>query len=111
MSSLQHQMNQMMSVINAPTKICNLCGGGHSAQDCQEGNPFAQPEQVNFTNNYQRGQGNSFQRPYSQTYNPNWRNHPNYRGITMVMCSNNNRRDSSRSKCQMTCWQDICRRT
>src|SRR3954470_10656680 len=77
MSTLQQQMNQMMSVINAPTKICNLCGGGHSASDCQVGNPFAQPEQVNFTNNYQRGQGNSFQSPYSQTYNPNWRNHPN----------------------------------
>ena len=43
MSTLQQQMNQMMSVINAPTKICNLCGGGHFAQDCQEGNPFAQP--------------------------------------------------------------------
>src|SRR5436189_3298417 len=77
MSTLQQQMNKMMSVINAPTKICNLCGGGHSASDCQVGNPFAQPEQVNFTNNYQRGQGNSFQSPYSQTYNPNWRNHPN----------------------------------
>src|SRR3954471_7986378 len=77
MSTLQQQMNQMMSVINAPTKICNLCGGGHSASDCQVGNPFAQPEQVNFMNNYQRGQGNSFQSPYSQTYNPNWRNHPN----------------------------------
>src|SRR3954467_4553846 len=70
-------MNQMMSVINAPTKICNLCGGGHSAPDCQVSIPFAQPEQVNFTNNYQRGQGNSFQSPYSQTYNSNWRNHPN----------------------------------
>src|SRR5438270_6466734 len=77
MSTLQQQMNQMMSVINAPTKICNLCGGGHFASDCQVGNPFAQPEQVNFTNNYQRGQENSFQSPYSQTYNPNWRNHPN----------------------------------
>src|SRR4051812_31870398 len=77
MSTLQQQMNQMMSVINTPTKICNLCVGGHSAQGRQEGDPFAQPEQVNFTNNYQRGQGNSFQSPYSQTYNPNWRNHPN----------------------------------
>src|SRR3954465_6303173 len=70
-------MNQMMSVINAPTKICNLCGGGHFAQDCQKGNPFGQPEQVNFTSNYQRGQGNSYGSPYSQTYNPNRRNHPN----------------------------------
>src|SRR3954464_3993421 len=57
-------MNQMMSVINAPTKICNLCGGGHSSRDC-------------FTSNYQRRQGNSYGSPYSQTYNPNWRNHPN----------------------------------
>src|SRR3954462_3939279 len=30
MSTLQQQMNQMMSVIAAPAKICNLCGGGHS---------------------------------------------------------------------------------
>src|SRR5436190_23980450 len=77
MFTLQQQMNQMMSVITATAKICNLCGGGHSTQDCQEGDLFAQPEQVNFTSNYQRGQGNSYGSPYSQTYNPNWRNQPN----------------------------------
>ena len=32
------------------------------------------PESVNFVGNYQRNQNN----PYSNTYNPGWRNHPNF---------------------------------
>ncbi|KAF7152131.1 hypothetical protein RHSIM_Rhsim01G0069400 [Rhododendron simsii] len=43
--------------------------------DCQVGNPFANngSEQANFVSNYQL-QNN----PYSNTYNPGWRNHPNF---------------------------------
>ena len=54
---------------------CELCGGGHQSMDCQVGNPFAQSaEQANYVNNF-RGQPNN---PYSGTYNPGWRNHPNF---------------------------------
>ncbi|KAG5513007.1 hypothetical protein RHGRI_038576 [Rhododendron griersonianum] len=49
--------------------------GNHMGVDCQVGNPFANnsSEQANFVSNYQR-QNN----PYSNTYNPGWRNHPNF---------------------------------
>ena len=60
---------------------CNLCSGPHESVDCQAGNPFAprSSEQVSFVNynrnfnNQPRPQNN----PYSNTYNPHWRNHPN----------------------------------
>src|SRR5262249_15210347 len=56
---------------------CELCGTpGHKSIDCQTGNPFAQPiEQVDYTGNFQRPPQNN---PYSNTYNPGWRNHPNF---------------------------------
>ncbi|KAL5574885.1 hypothetical protein UlMin_016584 [Ulmus minor] len=58
-----------------PTAECDLCGGNHASIECQVGNPFASPnaEQANYVSNYQRPQHN----PYSNTYNPGWRNHPN----------------------------------
>jgi hypothetical protein len=52
----------------AVTPSCELCGTpGHTNADCQllAGIPT---NQVNYT------QGN----PYSNTYNPGWRNHPNF---------------------------------
>src|SRR3954468_16901244 len=60
MSLMQQQLSQIVSAINPLTKICELCGGAHSSRECQVGNPFAQPEQVNYMNNYQRGAGNSY---------------------------------------------------
>src|SRR4051812_27774458 len=78
MSLMQQQLSQIVSAINPLTKICELCGGAHSSQECQVGNPFAQPEQVNYMNNYQRGPGNSYGQYNQNQYNPNWRNnHPN----------------------------------
>ncbi|KAL5574623.1 hypothetical protein UlMin_016322 [Ulmus minor] len=58
-----------------PTAECDLCGGNHASVECQVGNPFASPnsEQANYVSNFQRPQHN----PYSNTYNPGWRNHPN----------------------------------
>src|SRR5262249_16080952 len=57
--------------------MCDLCGTpGHKSVECQAGNPFAQPmEQVDYAGNFQRPQQNN---PYSNTYNPGWRNHPNF---------------------------------
>src|SRR3954471_12211748 len=75
MSSIQQQLSQMMSAMNAPVKNCDFCGGGgHQSKDCQKGNPFAPAEQANYMQNFQRGQGNF---NGNQFYNPNWRNHPN----------------------------------
>ena len=54
---------------------CEYCGGGHPTLECQ--GSYSQDtsiEQLNALNNFQRSQGN----PYSNTYNPGWRNHPNF---------------------------------
>ncbi|XP_073036308.1 uncharacterized protein [Primulina eburnea] len=56
--------------------FCVKCGGEHDVQDCQDGNPFYVPEgapvkQVGFQNRPRND-------PYSNTYNPGWRNHPNF---------------------------------
>ena len=57
---------------------CEIYGAGHSIVECQNTNPYSQGcsiEQLNALNNYNgRPQGNS----YSNTYNPRWRNHPNF---------------------------------
>ena len=56
--------------------ICDFCGGGHPNHECQTGNSFSNysmPEQANFVNNFCRPNN-----PYSETYNPGWRNHPNF---------------------------------
>ncbi|XP_052199599.1 uncharacterized protein LOC127806389 [Diospyros lotus] len=56
---------------------CELCGrGGHASVDCQVGNPFSSSlsEQANFIS---YGGNRSNFNPYSNTYNPGWRSHPN----------------------------------
>ena len=56
------------ATVAAVTPNCEICGNpGHAAQECQvlAGLP---PDQVNYA------QGN----PYSNTYNPGWKNHPNF---------------------------------
>ncbi|XP_052172200.1 uncharacterized protein LOC127788130 [Diospyros lotus] len=56
---------------------CELCGrGGHASVDCQVGNPFSSSssEQANFIS---YGGNMSNFNPYSNTYNPRWRSHPN----------------------------------
>ncbi|KAG9444943.1 hypothetical protein H6P81_016283 [Aristolochia fimbriata] len=54
--------------------ICGTCVGGHANFECQ-GNVYAlnsMPEQTNFVGNSRRMD------PYSNTYNPGWKNHPNF---------------------------------
>ena len=55
--------------------VCDHCARNHSSVNCQMGNPFAQLSygQANYVSNFQR-QNN----PYLNTYNPGWRNHPNF---------------------------------
>nr|XP_009605463.1 uncharacterized protein LOC104100013 [Nicotiana tomentosiformis] len=51
--------------------FCEVCGEGHTSDACP-----ANPESVYFVDNANRGQANHNQ--YGNTYNPNWRNHPNF---------------------------------
>ncbi|XP_070046579.1 uncharacterized protein [Nicotiana tomentosiformis] len=76
-STLTNQVNKMTLVINKqqaqPVQhvqlFCKVCGEGHTS-DLSPVNP----EFVYFVGNANRGQTNQ----YGNTYNPNWRNHPNF---------------------------------
>lgn len=56
---------------------CDFCAGNHASNECQVRNTFASTssslEQVNYLAGNHRQQNN----PFSKTYNPGWRNHPN----------------------------------
>ncbi|KAH9686774.1 hypothetical protein KPL70_014506 [Citrus sinensis] len=64
-----------LNVSAIQTQVCELCGGNHTSVNCQVGSPFASSsaEQAHYVANFQRQQNN----PYSNTYNPAWRNHQN----------------------------------
>ena len=75
-AALSRKMDSLSSKFESkPTVQCDLCGGNHASIECQTGNPFASPnaEQENYVSNFQKPQNN----PYSNIYNPGWRNHPN----------------------------------
>ena len=74
-----------VSVIQFQPQVCNLCGGCHSSGECQVG-------QANYVNNFQKSNN-----PYSSTYTPAWKNHPNLSWetattwwIPTTSCSTNN---------------------
>ncbi|CAL9018499.1 unnamed protein product [Prunus brigantina] len=46
----------------------------HPSSECTTGNPFASVEQVNQVAEFNRQRND----PYSNMYNPGWRNHPNF---------------------------------
>ncbi|XP_073017528.1 uncharacterized protein [Primulina eburnea] len=54
--------------------FCDKCGGEHDVQDCQDGNPFYVPEGAKHVGFQNRPRND----PYSNSYNPGWRNHPNF---------------------------------
>jgi len=57
--------------------VCQICETNeHSTNDCPTLTSFKEylHEQAHASNSFQRPNHN----PYSQTYNPGWRNHPNF---------------------------------
>lgn len=59
------------------TEVCSLCASPmHTTQMCPStaGYPECYAEQANALNNF----GKPFASPFSETYNQNWRNHPNF---------------------------------
>ncbi|XP_031277994.1 uncharacterized protein LOC116136420 [Pistacia vera] len=57
--------------------MCDFCGEDHPNHECQSGNMFAinsMHDQANYVSNFRWPNNN----PYSETYNPVWRNHPNF---------------------------------
>ena len=73
--SIDRLTNQNISAVHqSPT--CAICiGGDHLAINCNWGKSTeGDAEQVNVLNNNYRLQNN----PYSNSYNPGWKNHPNF---------------------------------
>jgi hypothetical protein len=73
--SINHLTNQNVSAVHQ-LPICAICGGGDHLTINYNwgGSAKGDAEQVNVLNNNYRPQNN----PYSNTYNPEWRNHPNF---------------------------------
>jgi hypothetical protein len=54
---------------------CSVCASPmYQAQNCSSMTVFSEMEQVNAFNNFQKQSSG----PYSESYNPGWRNHPNF---------------------------------
>ena len=67
-----------MNVVNSSAPLpCEICGSiDHLTLNYQVGSLFAQDtNEVNYVNNFNPRPTND---PYSSTYNPGWRNHPNF---------------------------------
>ncbi|KAK8713279.1 hypothetical protein V6N13_148500 [Hibiscus sabdariffa] len=69
-------ITNMLKNLQKPTDVrdakalsCVLCEGNHQANDCPTMN-----ESASYVGNYNRNANN----PYSNTYNPGWRQHPNF---------------------------------
>ncbi|KAL2518182.1 Uncharacterized protein Adt_14429 [Abeliophyllum distichum] len=73
METLKHF--QLANMIQMSLPICATYGTNHQSSECPLATTEASlPEQAACAQNFQRQQNN----PYSQTYNPRWRNHPNF---------------------------------
>ena len=74
MTALSNKLEHL-NVSAIHTQVCELCGGNYTSVNCQVGSPFvsSSAEQAHYVSNYQRQQNNL----YSNTYNPDWRNHLN----------------------------------
>jgi hypothetical protein len=58
-----------------PIESCSICASlMHQAHNCPSMTVFSEMEQVNAFNNFQKQSSG----PYSESYNPGWRNHPNF---------------------------------
>ncbi|GAU44803.1 hypothetical protein TSUD_291960 [Trifolium subterraneum] len=64
--ALQMQVNAVRDV------KCSLCGQGHANGECFP----AGSEEALYLSNFKKSNPNN--NPYSNTYNPGWRNHPNF---------------------------------
>jgi hypothetical protein len=69
-------MGKPINAVNTfPIDSCSVCASPlHQAQNCPSMTIFSKMEKVNTFNNFQKHSTG----PYSESYNPGWRNHPNF---------------------------------
>ena len=76
--NLNKKFDSLMSInsVKSSNGVCDICAGIHCSIDCpmRESFPDYMQEQVNQVNDFNRQRNN----PYSNTYNPGWRQHPNF---------------------------------
>lgn len=68
---LTKQIMNLTGKAPATNEVCGICAGPHRDIECQENTLLVPDEQANYI---QRPQNN----PFSNTYNPGWRNHPRF---------------------------------
>jgi len=81
MDSMTQKLDKLnVNAVNscAPFPLCDRCGAlDNVTENCQVGNPFASPhvEHVAYVSNFQPRSSHD---PYSNTYNPSWKQHSNF---------------------------------
>ncbi|XP_073049469.1 uncharacterized protein [Primulina eburnea] len=69
-------MNVNQTAMRLQEIFCEKCGGDHYVKDCQDSGPFYANEEAPV--NQVEVQNRPRNDPYSNTYNPGWRQHPNF---------------------------------
>ncbi|VVA32708.1 Hypothetical predicted protein, partial [Prunus dulcis] len=76
-ASLEKKLDSMLNMVPKIAEVCAICNiPGHPTYQCSasEAYPEFVQEQVNLMNSYNQRPRND---PFSNTYNPGWRDHPN----------------------------------
>ncbi|KAI5351515.1 hypothetical protein L3X38_004406 [Prunus dulcis] len=76
-ASLEKKLDSMLNMVPNIAEVCAICNiPGHPTYQCSasEAYPEFVQEQVNLMNSYNQRPRND---PFSNTYNPGWRDHPN----------------------------------
>ncbi|KAI5335253.1 hypothetical protein L3X38_025386 [Prunus dulcis] len=76
-ASLEKKLDSMLNIVPKIAEVCAICNiPGHPTYQCSasEAYPEFVQEQVNLMNSYNQRPRND---PFSNTYNPGWRDHPN----------------------------------
>ncbi|KAG9440058.1 hypothetical protein H6P81_020223 [Aristolochia fimbriata] len=97
--ALQAQVESLtnqLSKLHTPSlvaQIFDMCGGGLPNHECQAGNfqAVSSLDQANYVSNFRRSND-----LYTSTYNPGWRNHPNF------SWSNNNQQPNTQQPIAQT---------
>ncbi|XP_022872320.1 uncharacterized protein LOC111391352 [Olea europaea var. sylvestris] len=68
-------LSKSVNMVHQSPPACEGCGADHASTRCPLASThFNQFEEVSYAQNFQRQQNN----PFSNTYNPSWKNHPNF---------------------------------
>ncbi|XP_020421297.1 uncharacterized protein LOC109949626 [Prunus persica] len=76
-ASLEKKLNSMLNMVPKIAEVCAICNiPGHPTYQCSASEAYPEfiQEQVNLINSYNQMPRND---PFSNTYNPDWRDHPN----------------------------------